>query len=237
MKRPRPSSPHARADAGGFYSLPEGMKDIGYMGNQPSVGPYPGPTKEALAHLNAALTKLNSSRSNAAPDGAPRCCGRRHGFRYCHDPGSPAAVQRHAVHQVPTLPCTVAPISAVSSCTSTPFNIAVMRAGLTTVSPAKRGARNTMSQHCHYARRARRIHQRRKLAVDAARRAVGIGVGLMGVQDLDFIKTHGKDAAIAAALRIDRRIGLDRRLPFQMDLHIAVRTPRCAGNYRRARRR
>lgn len=43
----------------GFYSLPEGMKDIGYMGNQPSVGPYPGPTKEALAHLNAALTKLN----------------------------------------------------------------------------------------------------------------------------------------------------------------------------------
>lgn len=43
----------------GFYSLPEGMKDIGYMGNQPSVGPYPGPTKEALAHLNAALAKLN----------------------------------------------------------------------------------------------------------------------------------------------------------------------------------
>lgn len=43
----------------GFYSLPEGMKDIGYMGNQPSTGPYPGPTPEALAHLNAALTKLN----------------------------------------------------------------------------------------------------------------------------------------------------------------------------------
>lgn len=42
----------------GFYSLPEGMKDIGYMGNQPSVGPYPGPTKDALAHLNAALAKL-----------------------------------------------------------------------------------------------------------------------------------------------------------------------------------
>lgn len=43
----------------GFYSLPEGMKDIGYMGNQPSVGPYPGPPAEALAHLNAALTTLN----------------------------------------------------------------------------------------------------------------------------------------------------------------------------------
>lgn len=43
----------------GFYSLPEGMKDIGYRGNQPSVGPYPGPPAEALAHLNAALAKLN----------------------------------------------------------------------------------------------------------------------------------------------------------------------------------
>jgi hypothetical protein len=43
---------------GGFYSLPEGMKDIGYMGNTPSVGEYPGPTPEALAHLNAALTRL-----------------------------------------------------------------------------------------------------------------------------------------------------------------------------------
>jgi hypothetical protein len=44
---------------GGFYSLPEGMKDIGYMGNAPSAGEYPGPTPEALAHLSAALTKLN----------------------------------------------------------------------------------------------------------------------------------------------------------------------------------
>jgi len=43
---------------GGFYSLPEGMKDIGYMGNAPSAGEYPGPTPEALAHLNAALTRL-----------------------------------------------------------------------------------------------------------------------------------------------------------------------------------
>lgn len=42
----------------GFYSLPEGVADIGYMGNTPSVGPYPGPTQEALAHLNASLTKL-----------------------------------------------------------------------------------------------------------------------------------------------------------------------------------
>jgi hypothetical protein len=42
----------------GFFSLPEGMKDIGYMGNQPVLGPYPGPTPEAQAHFNAALTGL-----------------------------------------------------------------------------------------------------------------------------------------------------------------------------------
>ena len=42
----------------GFYSLPEGSADIGYMGNTPITGPYPGPTQEALAHLNASLTKL-----------------------------------------------------------------------------------------------------------------------------------------------------------------------------------
>ncbi|HET7083181.1 MAG TPA: gluconate 2-dehydrogenase subunit 3 family protein [Rhizomicrobium sp.] len=44
---------------GGFYSLPEGMKDIGYIGNAPMTGAYPGPTPEALAHLNAALAKLD----------------------------------------------------------------------------------------------------------------------------------------------------------------------------------
>jgi len=43
---------------GGFYSLPEGMKDIGYIGNAPMTGDYPGPTQEAVAHLNAALAKL-----------------------------------------------------------------------------------------------------------------------------------------------------------------------------------
>jgi len=42
----------------GFYSLPEGIADIGYKGNNPIPGPYPGPTQEAMAHLNAALTKL-----------------------------------------------------------------------------------------------------------------------------------------------------------------------------------
>ena len=42
----------------GFYSLPQGIADIGYMGNQPVEGDYPGPTPEATAHLNAALAKL-----------------------------------------------------------------------------------------------------------------------------------------------------------------------------------
>ena len=43
---------------GGFYSLPQGMADIGYMGNAPITGNYPGPSQEAIAHLDAALTKL-----------------------------------------------------------------------------------------------------------------------------------------------------------------------------------
>jgi gluconate 2-dehydrogenase subunit 3-like protein len=42
----------------GFYSLPEGYNDIGYIGNTPSLAPYPGPTPEALAHFQAAMTKL-----------------------------------------------------------------------------------------------------------------------------------------------------------------------------------
>jgi hypothetical protein len=42
---------------GGFYSLPEGMADIGYIGNTP-MSTYPGPTDEAMAHFNAALAKL-----------------------------------------------------------------------------------------------------------------------------------------------------------------------------------
>jgi len=42
----------------GFYSLPEGIADIGYRGNNPILGPYPGPSDEAMAHLNASLVKL-----------------------------------------------------------------------------------------------------------------------------------------------------------------------------------
>jgi hypothetical protein len=42
---------------GGFYSRPEGMKDIGYIGNAPMES-YPGPSDEALTHLNTALAGL-----------------------------------------------------------------------------------------------------------------------------------------------------------------------------------
>jgi hypothetical protein len=42
---------------GGFYSRSEGMKDIGYIGNTP-MQDYPGPTDEALTHLNTALAGL-----------------------------------------------------------------------------------------------------------------------------------------------------------------------------------
>jgi hypothetical protein len=42
---------------GGFYSRPEGMKDIGYIGNMPMQS-YPGPSDEALAHLNTALAQM-----------------------------------------------------------------------------------------------------------------------------------------------------------------------------------
>ncbi|HVY85339.1 MAG TPA: gluconate 2-dehydrogenase subunit 3 family protein, partial [Caulobacterales bacterium] len=43
----------------GFYTLPEGVADIGYVGNSPIQGPYPGPTPEALAHLRAKLEELH----------------------------------------------------------------------------------------------------------------------------------------------------------------------------------
>jgi hypothetical protein len=46
---------------GGFYSLPEGLKDIGYMGNAPGTT-WPGPTPQALAHLDAGLSGLNLKR-------------------------------------------------------------------------------------------------------------------------------------------------------------------------------
>lgn len=44
--------------AGAFYSTPEGIKEIGYLGNTPIAGDYPGPTSEAMTHLEGLLDSL-----------------------------------------------------------------------------------------------------------------------------------------------------------------------------------
>lgn len=41
-----------------FFCTPEGTKDIGYVGNVPIAGDYPGPTAEAYAHLDKVLAEL-----------------------------------------------------------------------------------------------------------------------------------------------------------------------------------
>ena len=39
--------------AGGYYTTPQGMKDVGYVGNRPTLN-FDGPTPEALKHLGLA---------------------------------------------------------------------------------------------------------------------------------------------------------------------------------------
>ena len=41
-----------------FYATREGWAEIGYLGNAPMGGAYPGPTPEAMAHLEAGLKRL-----------------------------------------------------------------------------------------------------------------------------------------------------------------------------------
>lgn len=43
---------------GGYFTSPEGKEDLGYMGNVPILGDYPGPSKEAHAHLNDIIANL-----------------------------------------------------------------------------------------------------------------------------------------------------------------------------------
>lgn len=45
-----------------FFCSPEGTKEIGYMGNVPIAGDYPGPTDEAMQHLNGVLQQLGLSQ-------------------------------------------------------------------------------------------------------------------------------------------------------------------------------
>jgi len=42
-----------------FFCSPEGTKDLGYLGNVPIAGDYPGPTDEAMVHLNKILNELD----------------------------------------------------------------------------------------------------------------------------------------------------------------------------------
>ena len=41
-----------------YFASPEGTKEIGYIGNTPIAGDYPGPTPEAMAHLDEMLRDL-----------------------------------------------------------------------------------------------------------------------------------------------------------------------------------
>lgn len=43
---------------GAYYTTAAGMDDIGYIGNVPISGDYPGPSEEALAHLAGVLESL-----------------------------------------------------------------------------------------------------------------------------------------------------------------------------------
>ena len=44
---------------GAFYTTAAGIEDIGYVGNVPIPGDYPGPSDEAMAHLAGVLRQLN----------------------------------------------------------------------------------------------------------------------------------------------------------------------------------
>jgi hypothetical protein len=43
---------------GAYYTTAEGWKDIGYIGNQTSQGPYKGPPPEAIAHMKALVESM-----------------------------------------------------------------------------------------------------------------------------------------------------------------------------------
>ena len=47
---------------GAYYTSEPGIEELGYVGNVALEGDYPGPTPEALAHLDRVLADLNLSR-------------------------------------------------------------------------------------------------------------------------------------------------------------------------------
>ncbi|GGD13378.1 gluconate 2-dehydrogenase subunit 3 family protein [Aquisalinus flavus] len=50
---------------GAFFASEAGVQDIGYLGNKPVIGPYPGPTPEAIEHLERVLTSLGLAMPEA----------------------------------------------------------------------------------------------------------------------------------------------------------------------------
>jgi len=44
-----------------FFASPEGTRDLGYIGNTPIAGDYPGPTPQAMEHLDGILRDLGLS--------------------------------------------------------------------------------------------------------------------------------------------------------------------------------
>ena len=44
--------------AGAYFSSPEGAHELGYVGNRPIAGDYPGPSNAAMTHLNELLDQL-----------------------------------------------------------------------------------------------------------------------------------------------------------------------------------
>ena len=68
------------------------------------------------------------------------------------------------------------------------------------------------------ARRARRVHQRRVLAIDSRCLSIGVGLALVGVQDLRLIKPLQEDAAVAAILVLSFR----RRRLGKLDVQLAI---------------
>ena len=49
---------------GAFYTTEAGIEDIGYIGNVPISGDYPGPSTEAMTHLGGVLETLGLSLPN-----------------------------------------------------------------------------------------------------------------------------------------------------------------------------
>lgn len=44
-----------------YFASPQGCKDLGYIGNIPIAGDYPGPTSQALEHLDKVMNELGLS--------------------------------------------------------------------------------------------------------------------------------------------------------------------------------